>query len=159
MSVSPAAAVVSRCVSAMASPDLADSARVISWPSSSGGDRRRSRNSSIALGSEARDPRASKVDAGHEPLLIEDERAYIALRTGRRGFLRRSVVDDHDLRPGADLPLVGLAQGVERRRRHEEEDVPEGFDPVVDAAKAAQRAIVARGDAVLAQGTGPATFA
>src|SRR5262245_52817136 len=113
MSVSPAAAVVSRCVSAIASPDLVDSSRVIPWPSHARGDRRRSRNSPIALGSERGDPRASKVDAVHETLPVEDERAYIALRAGRRGALRHSLVGDHDLRTGADLPVVGLAQGVE----------------------------------------------
>src|SRR5262245_9188489 len=140
MSVSPAAAVASKCVRAIASSDFVDSSRVISWPSRARAARHRSRTSPIAPGSEPRDPRASTVDAGHETLLVEDEGAYIALRTGRRGFLGRSLVDDHDLRPGADLPTVGLAQRVERRRRHEEEDVPEGLDSGLDTAKAAERA-------------------
>src|SRR5262245_14484052 len=167
MSVSPAAAVASRCVSTAAS-DLVDSSRVISWPPRARSDRRmadqarrplpdpppprscsrrrdgsnapdrRSRKSLVVLGSERRDLRAAKVDAGHETLLIEDEGVYIVLRTGRREFPCRSLVDDHDVGPGADLPLVALAEEVECRLRHEEEGKAEGLDSCLDAAGVAE---------------------
>ena len=90
-------------------------------------------------------------DAGHQPLLVEDEGIDV-LRDRRAGDrLADALIDDDDARPDADLEAVARVEIGERTVVHEEERVAEDLHAGLQAVGRRDGVVVANRLAALQQ--------
>src|SRR4030095_1363535 len=96
-----------------------------------------------------RDLRSLDPDAGHQPLLAEDEGVDIARERVRRHRLGDAGIDDDDARPHAELETTGRIELLQRLIVHEEERVAEGLDARLEPVRRRNRVVVADRPALL----------
>src|SRR5262245_19212903 len=103
------------------------------------------RRSLIELG----DLRPLDADAGHQPLLIEDERIDV-LRDRRAGERPGEArIDDHDARTDAEFEAAAPVEIGQRLVVHEEERIAEALDAGLEPVGRRHRVVVAGDLAVL----------